>query len=110
MSQCRVFLYFQSGELINVFGSMSYRPDELRAFMNYYEIIMAKRGKTRKFEIYLAIFGFIVANVFKRNQFYQRNCLPCHSGVGREGCSREPAHFVTIRPVRSSIAPFVEAI
>lgn len=34
----------KSGELINVFGSMSYRPDELRAFMNYYEIIMAKRG------------------------------------------------------------------
>ena len=36
--------WFQSGFMPNVFSGLSYRPDELRAFLNYYEVVMAERG------------------------------------------------------------------
>ena len=36
---------FQTGFLINVFKALSHRPAELRAFLNYHEVVMARRGK-----------------------------------------------------------------
>ena len=33
----------------NVFSGLSYRPDELRAFLDYYEVVMAERGRDKKF-------------------------------------------------------------
>ena len=35
----------QTGFLINVFKALSHRPAELRAFLNYHEVVMARRGK-----------------------------------------------------------------
>ena len=40
----RIVFSFQSGFMPNVFSGLSYRPDELRAFLNYYEVVMAERG------------------------------------------------------------------
>lgn len=34
---------FQSGFTPNVFGAMSYRPDEFRAFFMYYDAVMNDR-------------------------------------------------------------------
>ena len=52
-----VAIIFQSGEITNVFSALSYRPEELRAFLDYHEITMTKRGNViiisatfRKFE------------------------------------------------------------
>ncbi|KAK3581435.1 hypothetical protein CHS0354_031755 [Potamilus streckersoni] len=38
----------KTGFMPNVFKAMSYRPDELRAFINYYDIVMAERGSLTK--------------------------------------------------------------
>ena len=35
----------QTGFLINVFKALSHRPAELRAFLNYHEVVMARSGK-----------------------------------------------------------------
>ena len=37
-------LVFQTSFMPNVFSGLSYRPDELRAFLDYYEVVMAERG------------------------------------------------------------------
>lgn len=36
-------MYFQSRFTPNVFKIMSYRPDEFRAFFNYYDVVMNNR-------------------------------------------------------------------
>ena len=34
----------KSGFVPNVFSALSYRPDELRAFLQYYDVVMGDRG------------------------------------------------------------------
>lgn len=36
--------YLQAGFVPNVFKTLSYRPDELKAFIQYHDVVMAERG------------------------------------------------------------------
>ena len=38
-------VYFQIDFMPNVFSALAYRPDQLRVFLQYHEIVMAERGK-----------------------------------------------------------------
>lgn len=51
-----------SGDILNVFSALSYRPDELRAFLNYYEIVMAKRGSLTTADKELIILATSIEN------------------------------------------------
>ena len=42
-----VFILFQAGFVPNVFKTLSHRPEEMRAFVNYYDVVMSGRENGR---------------------------------------------------------------
>lgn len=52
----------RSGEITNVFSALSYRPEELRAFLDYHEITMTKRGSLTSAEKEMVILATSAAN------------------------------------------------
>lgn len=48
----------ENGDIVNVFSALSYKPDELKVFLDYYEVVMANKGSlttTDKEMIVLAV-------------------------------------------------------
>lgn len=66
----------KSGFMPNVFSGLSYRPDELRAFLNYYEVVMAERGSLTKADKEM----IIVATSAQNNCLY---CIVAHGALQR---------------------------
>lgn len=58
---------FQAGFLPNVMQCLSHRPDELRAFLNYYDILMLKENNLTKAEKEMIVVATSAAN----------NCMYC---------------------------------
>lgn len=72
----------ESGDMLNVFSALSYRPDELRAFLNYFEIVMANRGSLTTTDKEMIILATSAAN----------KCLCCIviHGAFHRICSKNP--------------------
>ncbi|KAL3870349.1 hypothetical protein ACJMK2_038421 [Sinanodonta woodiana] len=66
----------KTGFLPNVFKAMSHHPDELRAFINYYDIVMSERGSLTKAEKEM----IIVATSAENNCQY---CIIAHGALHR---------------------------
>lgn len=66
----------KSGFMPNVFSGLSYRPDELRAFLDYYEVVMAERGSLTKADKEM----IVVATSAENNCLY---CTVAHGALQR---------------------------
>ncbi|XP_020911616.1 uncharacterized protein LOC110249378 [Exaiptasia diaphana] len=60
-------VFLQAGFLPNVLRCLSHRPDELRAFLNYYDILMLKENNLSKAEKEMIVVATSAAN----------NCMYC---------------------------------
>ncbi|XP_033763153.1 uncharacterized protein LOC117344499 [Pecten maximus] len=66
----------KSGFMPNVFNAMSYRPDDLRCFMNYYDVVMGDRGNLTKADKEM----IIVATSSENGCLY---CIIAHGALHR---------------------------
>ncbi|XP_069122063.1 uncharacterized protein [Argopecten irradians] len=66
----------KSGFMPNVFNAMSYRPDDLRCFMNYYDVVMDNRGNLTKADKEM----IIVATSSENSCLY---CIIAHGALHR---------------------------
>ena len=84
-----IYFSFQNGEMLNIFRALSYRPDELRAFISYYEAVMVNRGNVT----------MIQKSTSRRNIAHNSNASRCsyevftfkiaYDHVAQEPCSKK---------------------
>ena len=66
----------KAGFIPNVFKTLSYRPDELKAFIQYHDVVMAERGNLTKADKEM----IVVATSAENNCLY---CIVAHGAILR---------------------------